>query len=265
MLLEKEIDLNSMVELNNGVLMPRLGFGTWKLSGSSALRPVQWALKIGYRSIDTASIYANEKYVGRAIKESGIPREDIFVTSKVWNTEQGYHDTLKAFDYSLKRLNLNYLDLYLIHWPVGLNNETWEALEVMYDEGKVRAIGISNFSLTALKELVNNHYVIPAVHQIILSPLNYTFENDMTEYCLKKNIAIEVYHSLTNVNDLHHELLWEIADKYNKSISQILIRWSLQRGFICIPRSKDKEHIKQNVDIFDFQIHNEDMLLIDSI
>ncbi|MCJ7647533.1 MAG: aldo/keto reductase, partial [Candidatus Lokiarchaeota archaeon] len=160
-----ELSLNSKVELNNGVKIPRLGFGTWELARQFAFDPVKWALEKGYRLIDTAAIYANEKYVGKAIKESKIPRDEIFITSKVWNTDQGYEKTLKAFDESLSRLELIYLDLYLIHWPNKLSIETWKALEQIYREGKAKAIGVSNFTIKDLEKIIKEYEIVPAINQ----------------------------------------------------------------------------------------------------
>jgi diketogulonate reductase-like aldo/keto reductase len=260
-----ELSLKSMVELNNGLKMPRLGFGTWELQRDSALNPVKWALETGYRLIDTASIYANEKFVGKAIKESEVPREDIFLTSKVWNTQQGYQKTMNAFEDSLKRLDMDYLDLYLIHWPRELSNETWKALEKIYSEGKTKAIGVSNFKIKDLEEILQNYEIPPAVNQIEMHPLKYLENKEVIKYCQERDIKIEAYSPLTHGENLDYDKFEEIASKYDKSVPQILIRWSLQHGFISIPRSGNEAHIKQNSDVFDFEISDQDMNVLDSI
>lgn len=254
-----------MLDLRNGIKIPRLGFGTWELAQDKAYEPVKWALDIGYRLIDTASIYANEKFVGKAIKENEVPREEIFVTSKVWNSQQGYDKALKAFDESLNRLKLDYLDLYLIHWPRDLSNETWKALEKLYQEGKTKAIGVSNFTIKDLEDILNNFEITPAVNQIKMHPLKYAENRKLIEYCQKRDIVIEAYSPLTHGEELTYEKFKEMAGKYGKSVPQILIRWSLQHGFICIPRSGNRGHIKQNADIFDFELSNEDMTKLDKL
>ena len=260
-----ELSLNSKVELNNGVKIPRLGFGTWELARQFAFDPVKWALEKGYRLIDTAAIYANEKYVGKAIKESKIPRDEIFITSKVWNTDQGYEKTLKAFDESLSRLELIYLDLYLIHWPNKLSIETWKALEQIYREGKAKAIGVSNFTIKDLEKIIKEYEIVPAINQIKMHPLKFSENKDLIDFCQKKDIKIEAYSPLTHGENLDYKKFKEIAEKYNKTVPQILIRWSLQHGFICIPRSSNKEHIDNNVNIFDFQLSEQEMMLLNSI
>jgi diketogulonate reductase-like aldo/keto reductase len=260
-----ELSLDSKMKLNNGLKIPRLGFGTWELQRENAIKPVKWALNRGYRLIDTAAIYTNEKFVGKALKESSIPREDIFVTSKVWNTDQGYENTLKAFDASLKRLDLDYLDLYLIHWPHELPKETWEALEKIYEDGRAKSVGVSNFSIKDLKGILDNYEVVPTVNQIEMHPLKYAEERDLIKFCQNKGIKIEAYSPLTHGEDLDYKKFKKIANNYNKSVPQILIRWSLQHGFICIPRSSNEDHIKENANVFDFELSDKDMKSLDEI
>ncbi|MFW9928055.1 MAG: aldo/keto reductase, partial [Candidatus Thorarchaeota archaeon] len=190
--------------------------------------------------------------------------EELFITSKVWNSEQGYEKTIKAYDQSLKRLGLDYLDLYLIHWPIGKNDETWPALETLYKEGKIKAIGVSNFMVNDLDGLLPNHQVTPAVNQIIMHPLKYKENKKVAEYSENKNIKIEAYSPLIHGYKLDKEDFKEIANKYNKSVPQILIRWSLQHGFICIPRSSNRDHIKQNANVFDFELSQSDMTRLNS-
>jgi diketogulonate reductase-like aldo/keto reductase len=259
------LSIESTVELNNGVKMPQLGFGTWKIKGKSVLKPLTWALEEGFRHIDTATLYGNEKYVGKAIKVSEIPREEIFITSKVWDTDQGFEKTQKAFEKSLKKLNLDYLDLYLIHWPRELRNETWRALEKIYDEGKARAIGVANFWNHHIKEIFKNFETIPAVNQVELHPFVYNEDKELIKLCREKKIQVEAYSPLVHGKKLNHPKLKSIAEKYNKSTAQILIRWSLQHGFVCIPKSGDKAHIKENANVFDFEISEKDMEEINSI
>lgn len=260
-----ELTINSTIELNIGLEIHRFGLGTWKLKQSFVIDPVKLALSEGYRLIDTATFYKNEKYIGKAINESEIPREELFITSKVWDSDQGYKSTLKAFEKSLENLDIEYLDLYLIHWPRKKRNETWEALEKLYSEGKVKAIGVANFSIHHLKELLENYEVVPAVNQFELHPFNYSDEKDLIEFCRKNNIAVEAYSPLTHGRKLNHPKLKEIAEKCNKSTAQVLIRWSLQHDFICIPKSGSEVHIPENANVFDFELSDDDMKAINTL
>lgn len=260
-----ELNIHSKVELNNGVQMPRLGFGTWKLKGSKALSPVKWALDTGYRSIDTATLYGNEKYVGKAIQESDVPREKIFITTKVWDSDLGYEKTQKAFERSLSNLKIEYIDLYLIHWPRKLRNESWKAMEELYQQGKIKAIGVANFAVSHIKELLEKFEVVPAVNQFELHPFLYSERRDLIEFCQTNSIQVEAYSPLTHGKQLNHPTLKSIAEKYNKTTAQVLLRWSLQHGFVAIPKSGNKNHIQENYDVFDFRILEKDMEKIDSV
>jgi len=256
-----ELTLNSTVELNNGFKIPLLGLGTWELKKNDCVQAVQWAIEAGYRHIDTASFYQNEKQVGTAIKDSGISRNEIFVTSKVWDTEQGYENTLSAYEKSIKNLETDYLDLYLIHWPKKLRNETWKAMEKLLNEGKVRAIGVCNFSVHHLEELIEKSSTVPVINQIQITPFHFNVE--LINYCKKHNIAIEAYSPLTHGHELQNLKILKIGKTYGKSSAQILIRWGLQHDFIELPRSKNREHIFENADVFNFSLSKEDMTILD--
>lgn len=253
--------LNDTVTLNNGVEMPWFGLGVFKVEdGNQVVDAVKAAIRNGYRSIDTAAVYKNETGVGKAIKESGVKREDLFITSKVWNTDQGYDKALEAFDASLNRLGLDYLDLYLIHWP-GPNadtfKDTWRALEKLYKDGKVRAIGVSNFYIQHLEELLKDAEVVPAVNQVEFHPKLTLVE--LRQYAKEKGIQIEAWSPLMQGKLLDHDVLKDIAARYNKSVAQVILRWDLQSGVVTIPKSINEERIKQNADIFDFELSKEDM------
>jgi len=259
-----KLSLNSKIRLNNDVEMPRFGLGTWKTKGKDAINAVKWAIEAGYIHIDTASLYGNEKEIGQAIKESKIRREDIFITSKVWDSDQGFDPTLKALDISLKKLGTSYVDLYLIHWPrKQKRKETWTALEKINKDEKARAIGVANYWIHHIQEILENFEIIPAVNQFELSP--YLYREELINFCRENNIAIEAYSPLTHGKKLNNPKLRNIAKKYNKSTAQILIRWGLQHVFIEIPKSTQKEHIIQNADVFDFQLREEDMIALNEI
>jgi diketogulonate reductase-like aldo/keto reductase len=258
-------NIHSKIKLNIGIKIPRIGFGTWKLKGKKAYQPIKWALKAGYRLIDTAALYGNEKYVGKAIRDSEIPREDIFLTSKVWDSDLGYKKTLDAFERSLDKLNLEYLDLYLIHWPRKLRKESWKALEELYQNGRVKAIGVANFAIKHLKELLNRFEITPAINQFELHPFLFSERKELIDFCKNNKIQIEAYSPLTHGKKLNHPTLQSIAEKYNKSTTQILLRWGLQHDFIVIPKSGNKNHIKENASLFDFELSKEDMNEINSI
>lgn len=259
----KDLKINSKVKLNNGVEMPIFGLGTFQAqSGKEARDAVLGALRAGYRHIDTASIYGNEEDVGAAIKESGVPREEVFVTTKLWNSDHGYDSALAAFEKSGRRLGLSYVDLYLIHWPVqDLRKETWRALETLLDEERCRAIGVSNYMICHLEELLENSSTVPAVNQVEFSP--YLYQEDLLEFCLRSNIQLEAYSPLTKGRKLDDPKLVALASKYSKSPAQILIRWALQHQMVVIPKSSGRERITENAGVFDFTISPEDMRALD--
>ena len=256
--------MNSTIRLNNNVEMPIFGLGTWQTKGKNAINAVKWALEAGYIHIDTATLYGNEKEIGQAITESKIPREDIFITSKVLDSDQGFDPTLKALDISLKKLGTSYIDLYLIHWPrKKKRKETWTALEKIYKDEKARAIGVANYWIQHIKEILENFKIIPAVNQFELSP--FLYREELIDFCRKNNITIEAYSPLSHGKKLNNPEVKNIAKKYNKSTAQILIRWGLQHKFVEIPKSTQKEHIIQNADVFDFQLSKEDMKALNNI
>lgn len=257
------LKINSKYKLNNGVKIPILGFGTWDLRGEGALNATTWALESGYRLIDTASFYGNEVEVGEGIKASQLAREELFITTKVWETEMGYQNTLNAFEKSLNKLNIDYIDLYLIHWPRAKRLETWQAMEELYNEKKVRAIGVSNFKIVHLKRLLNNSQIVPVVNQVEFSP--FLYQKDLKKYCQEHDIKIEAYAPLTRAKKFNNPILKKIAKKYDKSPAQVLIRWGIQHGLIEIPKSSSKEHVKENSQIFDFNIKKSDMEKLDNL
>jgi diketogulonate reductase-like aldo/keto reductase len=240
-----------------------MGFGTWTLKGKGATNAVQWAIKEGYRLIDTASFYNNEEEVGAAIAQSDVPREDLFITTKVWDSEQGYNKTFKAFERSIEKLKLNYLDLYLIHWPRDKFLETWKAMTELYQEGKIKAIGVSNFTIQHLKELLSHFDIVPTVNQVEFHP--FLNQKKLLEFCREHNIRLEAYSPLAKGRKFSHTKLQEISDKYDKSAAQIMLRWGVQHGIIEIPRSSNKTHIAENVDIFDFRIEDDDMKRLNNL
>jgi diketogulonate reductase-like aldo/keto reductase len=260
----KEIRIDTKVKLNNGIQMPVFGLGTYQARpGKETKEAVLYALEIGYRLIDTAAMYENEEAVGEAVRESGIPREEIFITTKLWNSDHGYEKALAAFDESLEKLGLSYIDLYLIHFPVeGLRNQSWKALEKLLEQGKCRSIGVSNYMIWHLEELLKNSSTVPAVNQVEFSP--YLYLKDLHEFCNSHNILLESYSPLTKGHKLKDPKLKQIAAKYSRTPAQILIRWALQKEVVVIPKSIKKQRILENATVFDFEITEEDMNLLDS-
>lgn len=252
------MDINSFTVLNNGVKMPWVGFGTFKIKDkNTAISSVKEALRLGYRHIDTAAIYGNEEAVGEAIKESKVKREDIFLTSKLWNSEHDYDRALKAFDESLKKLGTDYLDLYLIHWPGKSNKDVWKAIEKLYKDGRIKAIGVSNFKVHHLEELINECDIVPAVNQVEYHP---EFpQTELHEFCKKHKIQLEAWGPLMQGKIFEIPLMKELSDKYGKTISQIALKWDLQMGVVTIPKSSTKARIKENMNLYDFEISEEDM------
>ena len=259
------LTIRSTVKLNNGVEMPLFGLGVWQIpSGRAAHQAVSVALQTGYRLIDTAKFYGNEADVGAAVRESGVPRDEVFITTKLWNDDHGFDPALKAFEASRKRLGFPTVDLYLIHWPVPRERrETWRALERILKEGSVRAVGVSNYTIPHLEELLSSSGVVPAVNQVELSP--FLAQKPLIEFCRKHGIAVEAYSPLTKGHRLGDRRLKAVATKYGKSVPQILIRWGLQQGIIEIPKSAKPDHIKENAAVFDFEIRPDDMRAIDSL
>ncbi|WP_347551036.1 aldo/keto reductase [Pseudalkalibacillus hwajinpoensis] len=257
--------IDNRVTLSNGVKMPYLGFGVFKLGdGEETINAVKVALQTGYRGIDTASYYGNEESVGRAIKESGIPREELFITSKVWNDEQGYNATLAAFERSLERLGTDYLDLYLIHWPVpGLFTETWQALEKLYHEGKVCAVGVSNFEPHHLEAISRVSNVKPVINQIEFHP--ELIQGEVRDYCRSKGIQVEAWSPLKRGQVLNEPIIQAISECYGKTTAQVVLRWCLQHDIILNVKSSRAERIKENADLFDFELTKEEMGEIDSL
>ena len=248
--------------LSNGVKMPSIGFGTYKSGNDKeTAKIIKYALKIGYRQIDTASFYGNEVGIGNGIKESGINREDIFLVTKLWNDDHGYDKTIEAFNKSLERLQVDYIDLYLVHWPNKLNSETWKAFEYLYKTGKVKSIGVCNFKIGHLEELKKTAQIMPMVNQIEIHP--QSSKNDMLSYCEENNIQLVAWSPIMRGKLFSNELMIGLAEKYKKTIAQIILRWHMQRGVIPIPKSSNEERIKENLNIFDFELSNDDIKTID--
>ncbi|WP_026585081.1 aldo/keto reductase [Bacillus sp. J33] len=246
--------------LNNGVEMPLLGFGVFQIQDENECEQAVYdAIMAGYRLIDTAASYLNEEAVGRAIKRSGVPREELFITTKLWVQDAGYESTKKAFEKSLERLQLDYLDLYLIHQPFGDVYGSWRAMEELYREGKIKAIGVSNFHPDRLIDLIIHNEVIPAVNQVETHPFNQQIES--AQFMKENNVQIQSWGPFAEGknNMFQNEILVSIAEKHNKSVAQIILRWLTQRGVVAIPKSVRKERIIENFNIFDFELGQEDM------
>jgi diketogulonate reductase-like aldo/keto reductase len=258
-------DLMGTVSLHNSVQMPYFGLGVFQSTeGEEVFNAVNWALEAGYRHIDTAAIYQNEVGVGKAIENSNMKREDIFVTSKVWNSDQGYDSTLNAYEVSLKKLNLDYLDLYLIHWPVaGKFIDTWKALEKLYTEGRVKAIGVSNFLQHHLNELLYKSEIVPMVNQMEFHPL--LVQQRLLDFCKSKGIQYQAWSPIMRGKVADYEIIERIGKKYGKTAVQVTLRWDLQKGVVTIPKSVKKERIISNADIFDFELIPEEVAQIDAL
>ena len=257
-----------MVTLNNGVEIPQVGLGVFRAKeGAEVERAVRAALEAGYRLIDTAAAYGNEVGVGKAIKASGLPREEIFITTKLWNAYHAYDDALQAFDESLEKLDCGYIDLYLIHWPLpmeGKFTQAWKALERLYDSKRVRAIGVSNFKPHHLEELLKRAATVPTVNQIELHPL---FQQKETRaYCVEHGIAVESYSPLMQAGAaLEHPVIANLAHTYGKTPAQVILRWHVQSGLIVIPKSVKPERIRENLALFDFELSENDMRAIEGM
>lgn len=263
----KQFSINSTIRLNSGAEIPRFGLGVFRSpEGETTRQAVLHALASGYRHIDTASAYRNEKSVGEAVRESGVRREQLFITTKLWNEHHGYDDALRACERSLGRLGLDYVDLYLIHWPVpGKRLDTWKAFKRLQDEGRARAIGVSNYMVRHLEELAAHATVPPAVNQIELSPYIYQHRREVVDYCRRRSIVLEAYSPLTKGRKLADPALGRIAANYGKTPAQILIRWALQHDFVVIPKSTKPHRIEENAEVFDFDILDEDMARLDAM
>jgi methylglyoxal/glyoxal reductase len=258
-------NLKDTTTLHNGVKMPWMGLGVFKVTdGEEVIQAVKAGIRNGYTSIDTASFYKNEEGVGQAIRESGVPREDLFITTKLWNADQGYESTLQAFETSLDKLGLDYLDLYLIHWPgKDKYKETWKAFEELYKQGRVRAIGVCNFQVHHLEDLIASAEIKPMVNQVEFHP--HLTQKELLAFCKNEGIQLEAWSPLKQGQLLNHPILEEIAHKYNKSVAQVILRWDLQHGVITIPKSVKEQRIIDNSNVFDFELSSEDMEKIDGL
>ncbi len=257
--------LRETVEIASGVHMPRLGLGTYKADeGSEVERAVNVALDLGYRNIDTASMYGNERGIGRALAESDVPREEVFISTKVWNDEQGYDNTKEAMRGSLERLGTDHVDLYLVHWPVAeLMEETWRAMEELLEEGKTRAIGVCNFLEHHLDRLFDIGNVPPAVDQVEHQPR--LPQPGLRDYCAAHDVQMQAWAPIMRGEVLDIPELVEIGERYDKTAVQVTLRWILQHGVVTIPKSVHADRIEQNADIFDFELSDEEMAIVDGL
>ena len=259
------LTMESRVTLNDGNKMPVLGLGMWQAgSGKETRKAVAYALEIGYRLFDTAKLYGNERDLGAAVRENGIPREEIFVTTKLWNNDHGYESALRAFEKSRRELGLDYVDLYLIHWPVpGLRQESWKALQKIRDQGLARSVGVSNYTIRHLEELLPSTAIPPAVNQVEFHP--FLYQRPLLEFSESKRIQLEAYSPLTRGHRLDHPVITQVVAKYGRTPAQVLIRWSLQHGLVVIPKSIRPDRIRENAGVFDFELKREDMARLDSL
>jgi diketogulonate reductase-like aldo/keto reductase len=250
--------------LNEGTAIPQVGLGVWQAPTGTAREAVLAALKLGYRHVDTARIYGNEADVGAAVRESGIPREQIFVTTKLWNADQGHDQALRAFDASLDRLGLEYVDLYLLHWPVaGKRLDSWRALERLHAEKRARAIGVSNFLVPHLEELLGQAKVVPAANQIELTP--FLQRRETTAFCRRHGIVVEAYSPLTRGKRLGHPVVADVARRVGRSAAQVLLRWNIQHGNVVLPKSTQPARIAENGRLFDFVLDEAAMHALDGL
>jgi diketogulonate reductase-like aldo/keto reductase len=260
-----ELAIDTRIALNDGHAMPLFGFGTYKIAnGGACRRAVEHALSLGYRHIDTAALYANEEDVGRAVRESGIPRAEIFVTTKLWNSDQGYRSALNAFQRSIDRLGLDYLDLYLIHWPEpGKRADSWRALIEIQRQGRCRSIGVSNYTIAHLRELARESEVVPANNQVEFSP--FLYQRELLEFCRARGITLTAYCPLTHGDKLDHPVVADIGRRHGKTGAQVLLRWALQHGVCAIPKSGKAKRIEENARLFDFSLDASDMKRLDGL
>lgn len=252
-------------ELNNQMKMPQIGLGVlFAKNDSEVENAVISALSIGYRKIDTASAYQNEKGVGIGVKKSGVPRERVFLTTKVWNTDQGYDTTLKAFDESLRKLQTDYVDMYLIHWPVKTKyKETYRAMEQIYKSGKAKAIGVCNFTIDQLKDLIEHSNIVPALNQVEVHP--YLSQNELLQFCIQHGIQLEAWRPIMMGKVIHLPILSEIGKAHHKSEAQVALRWLVQKGIAVIPKSVKPKRIRENFEIFDFELSPKEMSTIETL
>lgn len=262
-----ELTLSSTLTLNNGHSIPMLGFGVYRVSGGrDGVEIIRHAIQTGYRHIDTAKMYENEKAVGQAVKESGVPREELFITTKLWLDDHGYEETLRAFEKSRKLLDLDYIDLYLSHWPVeGKRVSTWKAMETLLVDGRLRSAGVSNYMVRHLQEILDSCTVMPAVNQIELHPFNYRYRSEVVTFCRDHNILVEAYSPLTKGQRLDDPVLNRVAKKCGKSPAQILIRWALQHGLVVLPKSARPRRVTENAAVCDFSLTTEQMNTLDDL
>lgn len=253
--------------LPGGTKIPALGLGVFRSpAGPTTQTAVLAALEAGYRHIDTAAIYGNEVDVGEAVRRSGLPREDVFVTTKLWNTDHGFETTLRAVNSSLEQLGFEYVDLYLVHWPVpDLRIDTWRAMERILGDGRARAIGVSNYMPHHLDELLTHAGVPPAVNQFELSPYNYESRRTLVELCQENDIVVEAYSPLTKGVKLGDPALVPVAAAHGKTPAQVLIRWALEHGFVVLPKSTNPDRIRQNADVHDFELSDDEMVRLDDL
>jgi len=263
LIMTSQLSIDATIQLNNGLGMPALGLGVWQMSaGVETEQSILWALETGYRLIDTAKIYGNEVSVGNAVRKSGIAREEIFVTTKLWPTD--FFRVRAAFQESLDKLGLDYIDLYLIHWPIPLvKRRLWKDFEKLCSEGRVRSIGVSNYSVEQLETLASAAAILPAVNQVLFHPFSY--KKRLLDYCQSKKIVLEAYSPLAKGRKFGNPVIAGIARKYTRTPAQIMIRWSLQHGLIPIPKSSRRDRIVENGAVFDFQIEDEDMKRLDNL
>lgn len=261
------LDIGSTIAPSHGRPMPLLGLGTFRSPRGDATRnAVRWALKLGYRHIDTAAAYGNEKDVGAAVRDSGVPRDDVFITTKLAADDHGYDRALRAFDASLERLGLDTVDLYLVHWPGGgPRRESWRALERILRDGRARAIGVSNYLVDHLEELFAHAEVAPAVNQFELHPFAYRSRSDVVTFCREHDIIVEGYAPLAKGRRLDHPVVREMAERHGKTGAQVLIRWALQHRIVTIPKSTRRERIRENAAVYDFELSAEEVERLDQL
>jgi diketogulonate reductase-like aldo/keto reductase len=259
-----DLAIDSTFQLNDGTRMPRFGLGVYQIGGARCMRAVAHALRVGYRHIDTAAMYGNEAEVGRALRESGVPREQVFVTTKLWNSDQGYESALRAGEKSLKQLGLDHIDLYLIHWPEpSRRRESWRALVELRKRGITRAIGVSNYTVAHLKELMAQSDEVPVVNQVEFNP--FLYQRELLEFCTAHGIALVAYCPLARAQKLRDAKLLKIAQRHGKTAAQVMIRWALQKGVGAIPKSADEQRIGENAAVFDFVLGADELSAVDAL